>query len=141
MFNIPPEKVGQLRVSTVCLNHGQPEPRAAIPYVIRPLDSVSDKPEVREICRLLSAGKVSQRVAQAAAWHFANGMSWEQIAAEHYRYANGGGSPYFSRQEIYAAMQLASLATTLAQQHQQATPSAGTTTSATGSLNAPASRN
>jgi hypothetical protein len=129
-------------VSTVCLNHGQPEPRAAIPYEIRPLDSVSDKPEVREICRLLSAGKVSQHVAQAAAWHFANGMSWEQIAAEHYRYANGGGSPYFTPREIYAAMQLASVATTLAHEHQQTAPNTSPTTpSATGSLNAPAGRN
>jgi hypothetical protein len=140
MFNVAPEKVGQLRVNTVCLNHGQPEPRAAIPYEIRPLDSVSDKPEVREICRLLSAGQVSQRVAQAAAWHFANGMTWEQIAAEHYRYAGGGGAPYFAPQEIYAAMRLASLATTLAQQHQKSVPTA-TSTSSTGSLNSPATRN
>jgi hypothetical protein len=115
-FNVPPEKVGQLRVATVCLEHGQPNPRPNIPYEIKPLEKVSNKPEVREVCRLLASGKVTQRVAQIAAWHFANNMTWQQLAAEQYRFANGGGVPWFSPQEIRAGMQLAAVAAAMAEQ-------------------------
>ena len=77
MFNVPAEKVVQVRVPTVCLEHGKGEPRAAIPCEIRPLESVTSNPEVRENLQLLGTKKLNQRVAQAAVWHFTNNMSWE----------------------------------------------------------------
>ena len=89
MFNVPPEKVGQLKVATVCLEHGKREPRAAIPYEIKPLDSVTTKPGVRELCAMLGSGQINQRAAQAAAWHLNNGMSWQELAAKRHRFANG----------------------------------------------------
>ena len=38
------------------------------------------KPGVAELLTLLGNGKIDQRGAQAAAWHLANGMSWERLA-------------------------------------------------------------
>ena len=67
-FNVPAEKVGQFKVATVCLDFGKGEPRAAIPYEIKPIESYVSKPEVQELCRLLGQGGVNQRVAQLAAW-------------------------------------------------------------------------
>ena len=107
MMNVPPEKVGKLKVPTVCLDHGKAEPRAAIPYTIKPIESYSSKPGVRELCQMLGSGQVSQRAAQAAAWHLNNGMSWEELAAKRIRHLNGESRPYFSPAEIQAGMQIA----------------------------------
>jgi hypothetical protein len=106
-MNVAPEKVAQLKVPTVCLEHGKAEPRAAIPYEIKPIDSFTQKAGVKELCQMLGSGKIDQRAAQAAAWNLSSGMSWEQLSAKHYRYSNGGESPYFSQAQIRAAMELA----------------------------------
>ena len=127
MFNVPPEKVGQFKVTTVCLEHGKREPRAAIPYEIKPLDSFTTKPGVRELCQLLGNGQINQRAAQAAAWHLNNGMSWQELAAKRLRYANGTSKPYFRPQEIRGAMQASAFALKAAEdnkQEPQTTPSA-----------------
>ena len=51
MFNVPPEKVGKFNVATVCLDHGKGEPNERIPYEIKPLENVTNKPAVVELCR------------------------------------------------------------------------------------------
>jgi len=71
---------------------------------------------------MLGEGKVPQRTAQLAAWHFANGMSWEQLAAEKYRFANGSEAPAYSQQELQAAMQIAGIASKAAYERQKAAP-------------------
>jgi hypothetical protein len=121
-FNVEPEKVGQFKAPTVCLEHGKAEPRPAVAYEIKPLDKVSDKPEVQELCRMLGEGTVPQRAAQLAAWHFANDMSWEQLAAEKYHFANGGTAPAYSPQELQAAMQIAGVASKAAKEREKAAP-------------------
>ena len=57
MFNVPPEKVGQLRVATVCLEHGKGEPNEHIPYEIKPLEKVVNRPAVVELCRAWAPAK------------------------------------------------------------------------------------
>ncbi len=121
-FNIAPEKVGQLKVATVCLEHGKKEPHAAVPYEIKPLEEVSQKPEVQELCRMLGAGKIPQRVAQVAAWHLNNDMSWDQLANKQLRFANGSTAPYFSPQEIQAALRVVAMAHALVQEKNSAQP-------------------
>ena len=106
-FNVPAEKVGQVRVACVCLEHGKDEPRPAIPYDIKPITAFTSDPAVHELCRMLGEGKLDQRAAQAAAWHLANGMSWEELAAKQIKRLNGPSYPYFSRQEIMAGIQIA----------------------------------
>ena len=130
MFNVPPEKVGQLKVATVCLEHGKREPRAAIPYEIKPLESFTDKPGVRELCAMLGSGQINQRAAQAAAWHLNNGMSWQELAAKRLRFANGTRQPYFSPAEIQAGMKIAAAAVRLSEERQK--PDSGTDGSASG---------
>ena len=119
MMYVAPEKVESLKVPTVCLEHGKAEPRPTVPYEIRPIDSFTAKPAVKELCRMLGTGQISQRAAQAAAWNLNNNMSWEQLAAKRMRHANGSSTPYFSMQEIRAAMQVAIVAVETAQQRQQ----------------------
>ena len=125
MFNVAPEKVGQLRVSTVCLEHGKGEPNERIPYEIKPLESVANRPAIVELCRTLGAGQINQRAAQAAAWFLNNDMSWQELAAKRYRHANGTmGESYFSPQEITSGIQLAKAAIKVAEEKQQQKQSA-----------------
>jgi len=115
MFNVPPEKVGKFKVTTVCLEHGKAEPRPAMAYEIRPIEDFTDKTEVHELCRMLGTGQVDQRAAQVAAWHLNNEMSFQELAAKRIEFANGTSRPYFSPRELYAGMQFSAMATKLAE--------------------------
>ena len=120
MFCVPPEKIGKLKVPAVCLEHGKDEPRASIPYEIKPLASFTTKAGVRELCEMIGSGKIDQRAAQAAAWHLNNDMSWQELAAKRLRYANGMiKGPYFSPIELKTAFQLATTAVKTAKQRQE----------------------
>jgi hypothetical protein len=129
MMNVPPEKVGKLKVPTVCLDHGKADPRPAVPYVIKPIESYSSKPGVRELCQMLGNRQVNQRAAQAAAWHLNNGMSWEQLAAKRVRHLNGQSQPYFTPAEIQAGMQVATSAVRAAKEKEKPAKSSATTPS------------
>ncbi len=115
-FNVPPEKVGKFKVTTVCLQHGKPEPRPAMKYEVKPIEEFTDKPAVHELCRMLGTGRLNQRAAQVAAWHLMDNMSFQQLAAKQYKYANGGTSPYFTPQQLQAGMQYTAMAVKLAEQ-------------------------
>jgi hypothetical protein len=119
-FNVPPEAVAKLKVTTVCLEHGkrEPRPRPGLKHEIKPIEEHTDRVEVHETVRMLGRGMMPQRVAQAAVWHLENDMSWQELASKQLRFANGARAPYFSPQEIQAAMQVASAATQLAQKRQ-----------------------
>lgn len=115
MFNVAPEKIGQLKVPTVCLEHGKPDPTPKMKYEIRPIEQATDKPVVHELCASLGRGEVNQRAAQVAAWHLNNNMSWDELAKKQYKFATGMTRPYFSREEIQAAMRAVAAATLAAE--------------------------
>ena len=122
-YDVAPEKVASLKVPTVCLEHGKAEPRPTVPYTIEPIESFTDRPAVQELCRMLGSGQINQRVAQAAAWHLNNDMSWQQLAAKRQRRAGGTTQPYFTVAELRAAMVLSDTAVKNAEARRQATPS------------------
>jgi hypothetical protein len=102
MLDILPEAVAKMKLETLCLDHGKPDPRAAIPYEVRPIGKVSDKPELPRILEMLGRGEISHKAAQVAAWHLVDGMSWEKLAALHER-TTAGSIPRYSRQDLDAA--------------------------------------
>jgi hypothetical protein len=128
-FNVAAEKVAKLRIDTVCLDHGKKEPNAHVPYEIRPLEEFTTDANVQELCKMVSAGKIDQRAAQAAAWHLANHMSWEQLMDKKIHHLLGGDEIYFTQAEIRDAMQLTDRAMKAAEARQQ--PVASTTTNKT----------
>jgi hypothetical protein len=101
LFSIPPEKVGKLKLDTVCLEHGKPDPRPKFPYRVQPIESVTSKPGVAELCAMLGRKEVSQQAAQLAAWHLNNDLSWEELAKIRRKTAFGS-RPQYSRQELEA---------------------------------------
>ncbi len=109
-FNVPAERVGEIKLTTVCLEHGKEEPRPAMTYDLKPVASFSDKPEVYELCKMVGEGKYPQRVMQAAAWHISNGMSFQELAAKQINPLRGPSYPYFHPREVLAASHMAQVA-------------------------------
>ena len=108
MFNIAPEKSVRQNVKTVCLEHGKREPRSFMKYELKPLEAVTDKKEVHMLCALVGRGEVDQKSAQAAVWHYNNGMTWEELAGKTHkpRIDSMYYVPYFSQQQMAYAMTL-----------------------------------
>lgn len=106
LFNIAPEKVGEIVVQTVCLEHGKLEPSKYVAYEVKPLSECTTKPGVAEAIALLHDGKTNQKVAQAAVWHLANGLTWDQLAAKKVNRVGRADTPYYETSELQAAMEL-----------------------------------
>lgn len=112
-FSIPPGKTVQLQLQSVCLNYGRPDPTPAMKYkLVRLEDQVSD-PALQEL--LAGINERSDRDAvQAAAWHLANGLSWEQIAQLSNQRLPGVKTPMFTAAEVRSAQSLVEAAETQA---------------------------
>ena len=111
-FSLPPERTRTLRVPTVCLEHGKREPTPRIEYRMTALASCSDDPRLQDVMTALASGTISQKVAQAAAWHLSSGRTWEQLAAEVITMAGGDPDvPMFAQAELVAARRFVDEAT------------------------------
>ena len=104
LFNVPAGKVVKVKLTSVCLEYGKPEPHAHNEYAVKPIESLCDKPEVVSILRSLGNGDVSQEVAQLAAWNVANGTSFQQLASQTSKL--GLHLPVYSETSISAAAEL-----------------------------------
>ncbi len=108
-FNLKPGQVGKLRLPTVCLEHGKPEPNPRMAYQLVPIEKLTTKPEVIEVCKMLGTGKLPQSAAQAAAWHFTDNLTWDQlrmkVGVDH---LIGPDEPYFSLADLQLGMRIAS---------------------------------
>ncbi len=113
-FNIAPERIERIDVPLVCLEHGLRDPSSSKPYEIRPIEDVVTSPALIEIVKAFGNGQLPRGATQAAAWHINSGVSWNELAAKltgTVRSINRG--PYFSRQEIQAAMTIVQRAETM----------------------------
>lgn len=106
LFNIPAERVGELPVVCVCLEHGKKEPNARAQYKLVPVDEYSDNAMLPEVLSALARGEFTQPAAQAVAWHLENDMTWDQLVAKRIDNLNGTFTPYFSAQDMMGAQQL-----------------------------------
>jgi len=79
VFNIPAGKVGKLSLTTVCLEHGKPNPNVKMDYEIVALDKFTSDGSVAEVCRMLANDEIAQPVAQAAAWNMTDDLSWQEM--------------------------------------------------------------
>jgi hypothetical protein len=119
MFRVEADKTRKVSVATVCLEHGKHDPNPRMKYKIVRLSEVNDSPVVDELCKALANGKVSQNVAQAAAWHVANGLTWQELVQKPRVISQYTGVElYFSRYEVENAMRLVSLASQAAEKNE-----------------------
>ncbi len=107
MFRVDADKPRKMPVATLCLEHGKLDPTPRMTYKVVPLDVVNANPQVGELCKLLGQGKVSQNSAQAAAWHLANGLSWQELMNKPRVVSKYTGvEMFFSQFEVQRAMRL-----------------------------------
>jgi hypothetical protein len=110
--------VAKIKLPIVCLEHGKKNPSAQVPYEIRTVDSFTQDDRVKELLVMLGEGNLDQRAAQAVAWHFANGMSWDELAAKKIHHLGSSvDEPYFSRTDLQRAVRVAMQAEMLAKEH------------------------
>ena len=120
-FSIPPERSRTFRVPTVCVEYGKHEPSSRMPYKLTKAETFSSDPKLAFVLESLGRGELSQKVAQAAAWHIANGLTWEKLAAEKIDHAGGiPDEPYLSQAELVMAYRLVAVATDEARRRQPA---------------------
>jgi hypothetical protein len=132
-FDVAPEKVAKIKIDTVCLEHGKKEPAPNVPYEIRPIETFTSDASVQELCKMLATGQINQRAAQAAAWHLANHMTWEQLLDKKIHHLIGGNEAYFTPEEIRVAMQLTDRAMKSAETREAKSSSTSTSQSASSS--------
>lgn len=109
---VMPGKSRSVRVPTVCLQHGRPEPSQRVAYKLVTLESHSKDPRLAAVLEALARGEIPQKVAQAAAWHIANGLTWERLASEKIDHAGGDpDEPFFAGWELQAAFRVVEAAT------------------------------
>ncbi|MBI1901711.1 MAG: hypothetical protein HYS13_11455 [Planctomycetia bacterium] len=126
-FNVPPDRIGEIKVPCVCLEHGKKDPKPSVAYVIKPVEAFSTDPALKELLSVYGSGKVSYPVAQAAAWHISNKMSFEELAAKQIRRLNGARYPYFSREQVLAAVQLVATVNARVKEKSKDSEKSGTT--------------
>ena len=106
IFNVPAGKVIKLKLPCVCLEYGKPTPDSRMPYAVTPLESVVDRPEIGAALESLARGDASRSVVQVAAWHYANGKSWKELADMRVSHIGSFDEPRFSADEISKAKTL-----------------------------------
>jgi hypothetical protein len=121
-FSIPPEQIVRVPYTSVCLEHGKKPPRPGSNYkLVRP-EVYTDNTAVHELLKVVGTGKLNKQAAQAAAWHIANGMSWDELMAKKYNRVGVEDTPYFSQRELFGAQEIVALARKQAEEAAKAAP-------------------
>ena len=110
-MNVAPERTQKVKIATVCLEHGKKDPNPRVAYKIVPLKSFTSDPLVHSVCETLGRNKIDQVSAQAAAWHFTDGLTLQQLANKvKTKHLNGTRTMYFNALNLKRASQLVQFA-------------------------------
>lgn len=129
-FSIPPERIAQVPFRSVCLNYGKPDPSPRMTYKVVPLENYSQNKVLQETLKNFGRGGVDRTVAQAAAWHLTDKLSWNDLAnIKKYTLPGVYTSqvPIFSMSELHAAEKLITQATKQAEERPTAAPKSNST--------------
>lgn len=120
-FSIPAGKRVSIPLTSVCLEHGKPEPGQTSDYVLLPVDHYSTDPVLPALLSLVASGRGSAEAAQAAAWHVSNGMTWDDLKAKRRMHLTSGSSPYFTEAQLAEAKRIVESAMKAAKERGTAT--------------------
>jgi len=107
IFNIPPESVREIKLDTVCLEHGKPNPRSSVAYELAKLEDVCKEPALESLLIRYGRGDLDRDVVQAAAWNLANGLAWRDLEKMTVPVAINAVRPVYSSDQLQAARRLA----------------------------------
>ncbi len=129
-FSIPPERVAQVPFKSVCLNYGKPDPSPRMTYKPVPIETYSQDQVLQETVRIFGRGGMDRTVAQAAAWHQTDKLSWNDLASiKKYTLPGVYSSqvPIFSMSQLKAAQELVTKATKQAKERPEVEPKSNST--------------
>jgi len=118
-FSIPPEKVVKVPYHSVCLNHGKPEPSPGKIYRLIKVEQYTKDPNLQMLIEMVGTNRIDPQIAQAAAWHLTDKMSWRQLAAKKRKHIGRLPSPYFSAAQLFRAQQLVATAVAEAREREK----------------------
>lgn len=127
-FQVAPEAMRKVKITTVCLEHGKKDPNPRVEYELKPIETVTKDKRVHEVCKMLGYGKLNQQTAQAAAWHLTDGLTWQQLAQKvKIQHLNGSREMFFNANHVNGAARVVSMVTGLVnhQEESDAQPSPG----------------
>ncbi|HVV98739.1 MAG TPA: hypothetical protein VHB77_00280 [Planctomycetaceae bacterium] len=130
IFSVPAEKVVQVSMKGVCLEHGKAEPTSAMKYRLVPLNEYTSDPVLQETVTVFATTSVDQQVAQAAVWNVANKRSWNELANESISQVGLLDEPMFSESQLKSAKAMVAKATEQAKKRPAEAQTAGTDTAA-----------
>jgi hypothetical protein len=99
-FSVPPERVARIEYQSVCLEHGLRTPSRGQVYRLVRVEEFSDDPRLATLLKHVGTGELNPQAAQAAAWHIANRMSWEELRSKQVEHLNAPSTDYFSAAEL-----------------------------------------
>ena len=127
MFRVSPNRPGKLKVTCVCLEHGKQDPNPRMTYKIVPIEQINNDPRVSKLCELIGEGRIPQNTAQAAAWHMANGLTWDELSAKNRIESKFTGNVrWFNPVELQSAFRVSTLIEREYEQSQSASLSTST---------------
>jgi hypothetical protein len=95
------------RLNTICLEEGRPDPKPNMEYVLMPLEKFNNDPRIAEICMMLGNNEIATPIAQAAAWHITDNLSWGQLLVKNRRESmDGSFERFFNPVQIQYAQRL-----------------------------------
>jgi len=111
-FSIPAERTISLTMSSVCLEHGKPEPTSGSKYTLVRYSKVSDDQVLYQALASLKAEKADVKAVQAVAWHLANKMTFEELSTKTEDQLGGLlNNPYFTSKQLTTAKRVLEAAT------------------------------
>ncbi len=126
-FSVPPEKIALIKYNSVCLEHGKKEPTPKVEYRLMKVEDYSQDPVLAEFLPMVSRGQMNPGAAQAAAWHIANKMSWQELAAKEISALGAGSQPMFNQAQLIAGSNIAALAEGIAREKAEQRETSGQT--------------
>ena len=106
MFSIPAERTAKVPFHSVCLEHGKNDPDPTVRYQIMPVEEYTKNDQLIALLTIVGTKGIDPQAAQAAAWHLASKMSWEELAAKRSNEIGETDLAYFSPQALNGAQNL-----------------------------------
>lgn len=129
-FSIPAERVAQVPYRSVCLNYGKPDPSPRMIYKLVRVEEYTEDKVLQETLRMIGTSRLDYPVAQAAAWHITDKMSWEKLSSLLEYTLPGVYSsqvPTFSVEQLRTAQQLLTIAAKRAEERADLKPGSEST--------------
>lgn len=109
-FSVPPERTVMIPYRSVCLAHGKPEPSLKSTYRLMKVEDYTDDKTLQKLIEIIGTKKIDEKIAQAAAWHLTDKMSWRELALKKEKHLGGAPTPYFTSAHIVYARRLVGIA-------------------------------